>query len=341
MYRHRLDRPPVRNDGNRLSDRGPVDWTSETVNTPGTQVASGTAHPGIASNSANSKVQQDRSVQETNAQVNRNHHHEDDLKTVVSQGSTHAYPRVEKKGIKVQHSVPVATRSNKSFALKNLMEIARPTNRPRFQLTYDVEAIALADIKEVSLWMTHDGGQNWRKWGIDTDRQSPFPVEVNQPGIYGFRIVISSRDGINSRVPRGGEAADLWVRYDPNAPTIRITAVPYGRGEEAGKLVIQWQASDEQLTLRPISLAYSNAVQGPWTDIEKGLRNQGRYVWKVPPQVPELVYLRIQALDTAGNRATFTLDQPINLANLIPKGRIKGMVPLGPRQTTDQSPKRH
>ncbi len=217
------------------------------------------------------------------------------------------------------------------------MDLARPTNQSKFLLTYDVDAIAPQDIREVGLWMTHDGGQSWRKWAIDNDKQSPFTVTVPNPGIYGFRIVVSSRDGINSRIPKGGEAADMWVRYDNTKPQAKITSVPFGRGINAGKLVINWKVQDEQLTLRPISLAYSDRPEGPWTDIEVGLRNEGSYVWKVPQQAPERIYIRLKARDTAGNVAINDLPHPVNVANLIPRGRIKDIVPLNSAGSADQS----
>jgi len=223
---------------------------------------------------------------------------------------------------------PVNARKISERKLARLMEIARPTNTKKFLLTYDVDAISPDQIEEVGLWMTIDGGNSWRKWAIDTDQVSPFAVEVDAEGIFGFRIVVSSKDGINSRIPKPGDTADMWVRVDESLPMVQILSAPFGRGVHAGKLVINWRAQDAQLTLRPITLMYSDRPEGPWTTIESGLRNSGQYVWKVGQGVPENVFLRIEARDTAGNQNLYQLAQPIALGDLVPRGRIKGLQPL-------------
>ena len=300
----------------QVGSQNSVAWESQTQNSPHHRISSSTTGQDRTNSQAVTDSTPFRSV------GNRN--------LMVSEGSTH--PKLTRSEPNPKATVPTrSTSTTTSYRLSHLMEIARPTNQAKFLLTYDVDAIRAADIREVGLWMTHDGGRSWRKWAIDTDKQSPFAVKVPQEGIYGFRIVISSNDGINSRIPRGGEAADMWVRYDQKAPQLQITSVPYGRGPNAGKLVINWTAADEQLTLRPITLEYSHQAEGPWTKIETGLRNTGSYVWKVPQHVPESIHLRVRARDTAGNHATFQLKNPVNVANLVPRGRIKGMMPLPER----------
>jgi hypothetical protein len=293
---------------------------SEPANTPGDPnlvVSVGSTQP--TKNAANpSSVGQPTNALPL-AQMNSN----DDFNrrnTPASFASSRGYPTNQ----------PISTKPISASTLATLMEIARPTNTKKFLLTYDVSAVDPRNIDEVSLWMTADGGQSWRKWAVDADSQSPFPVEVPQEGIFGFRISIGTKDGLNSKIPRGGEAADMWVRVDQSKPTLQITSAPYGRGREAGRLVINWQANDEQLTLRPITLSYSNRPEGPWTTIETGLRNTGRYVWKVGQNVPRHVFLQIEAKDTAGNTTRFQTRQSINVANLVPRGRIKGLQPISP-----------
>ncbi len=257
---------------------------------------------------------------------------------VVAVGSTHSKTDSTSSQKIAASSASKTIRPASSKSLANLMELARPTNTQKFLLTYDVDAIAQQNIREVGLWMTTNGGQSWRKWAIDNDHQSPFSVEVPQEGIYGFRIVVSSTEGLNSRVPRAGDPADMWVRYDATRPTAKITSAPYGRGRDAGKLVINWKAADEQLRLRPVTLSYSSRPEGPWTTIATDLRNTGRYVWKVPQSVPDQVYLQLKVIDTAGNVALDQPGQPINVANLVPSGRINGLQPLRPSHSQPPKP---
>ena len=125
------------------------------------------------------------------------------------------------------------------------------TNATRFQLAYDVDAVGPSGVAEVQLWATSDGGQTWRLWGTDDDLQSPFEVVVDQPGIYGFHVVVVSRNGLAGRKPRGGDLADIWIGVDTTSPDARLTAAVYGDGANAGKLFIRWEATDLNLGDRP------------------------------------------------------------------------------------------
>ena len=216
---------------------------------------------------------------------------------------------------------------------------ARSTNRQsaaplqiigtkRFRLDYGIDAIDPSGVARVDLWITLDGS-NWSAWGSDPDNQSPFPVEVQNDGIYGFRIVVHSKDGLTGQGPSTGDDADMRVLVDTQSPLARITSVPYGRGDEAGRLVINYSVSDDQLTLRPVTLAYAQSPQGPWNLIGEGLRNESRYVWKPKFDVPDQIYLRIEALDKAGNVGIHALDQAIDVSGLVPRGTIRGVTPVG------------
>lgn len=199
----------------------------------------------------------------------------------------------------------------------------------RFNLNYDINAIDPSGVGQIDLWMTRDRGQTWKLWGQDPDSVSPFPVEVAEEGIYGFRIVVRSKDGLAGRGPMRGEEADMWVQVDVTAPLVKITSVPYGRGSEAGKLVINYAASDSNLVLRPNRLLWSTNPDGPWTTIEENLRNESRLVWKPSQNVPKQIFIRLESADRAGNVGIHNLEQPIDLSGLIPRGTIFGVVPVG------------
>ena len=201
----------------------------------------------------------------------------------------------------------------------------------RFRLNYGIDSIDPSGVARVDLWLTRDDGTNWQAWGSDPDSKSPFPVEVQEEGRYGFKIVVHSKDGLTGQGPSRGDDPDMWVLIDAQSPLARITSVPYGRNSEAGRLVINYSVSDKFLTLRPIVLAYSPNPQGPWNVIGEGLRNEGRYVWKPTPDVPDRIFLRIDALDKAGNVGVHVLSQAIDVSGLVPRGTIHGVVPVGQR----------
>ena len=199
----------------------------------------------------------------------------------------------------------------------------------RFRLSYGIDSIDPSGVAGVDLWMTRDEGRTWNSWGSDPDNSSPFPVEVQEEGHYGFRIVVHSKDGLTGQGPSSGDDADMWVLIDTQAPLTRITSVPYGRGEEAGRLVINYSVSDKHITLRPITLSFSANPDGPWTPIETGVRNESRFVWKVKTDVPDRIFLRIEAVDKAGNLGVHVLSQAIDVSGLVPRGTIHAVSPVG------------
>ena len=202
------------------------------------------------------------------------------------------------------------------------------TNRRRFQLEYEVDSVGPSGIAEVELWATTDGGRSWTRWGTDADQQSPFDVEVEQDGVYGFRVVIVGRSGLAGRSPRAGDLADLWVGVDVTPPTARLTAALYGAGPQAGQLDIRWEAKDASLTSQPITLLFSDNADGPWTTIASGLENTGQYFWSIDTRVPRKVHLRLEVRDEAGNVGEHQLADPISIEGLTPQGRIRDFVPV-------------
>ncbi len=203
----------------------------------------------------------------------------------------------------------------------------RLTNTKHFSLDYDVESVGPEGVAEVELWGTSDGGKSWLKWGSDPDRESPMDVEVASESTYGFRVVIIGKNGLEGNKPQGGDDADIWVSIDVTQPAARITAAEYGSGVNAGKLDIRWEASDANLSPRPVTLLYSDRPDGKYTVIVAGMENTGQYLWQFDPRSPRTIYLRLEVRDDAGNIAIDRLTDPIAIEGLIPKGRIRSLSP--------------
>lgn len=207
----------------------------------------------------------------------------------------------------------------------------------QFSLHYEVDAVGSKGIRAVELWSTTDGGRNWAMRGTDADNQSPFDIEVEGPGLYGFGVVVVGGNGLTSPVPQPGEAPQIWVRVDTDAPLVRLNSARYGEGDETGALVIEYTCSDDNLIPRPVSLSFSANPNGPWTTIATGLENTGRYVWPADPRLPRQIYLRIEAQDLAGNVGIEARDTPIAVQGLAPRARIKGLEDI-PEAATRRMP---
>ncbi len=202
-------------------------------------------------------------------------------------------------------------------------------NKQRFELVYEVDSLGSAGIAEVELWCTRDGGNTWSFFAADDDCRSPMLVNAEGEGLYGFRVVASTTSGLRSQEPAPGEPPDVWVEVDLTPPEARLTSAEQGAGDDADKLIITWQAHDERLAKRPISLRYRDRPDASWTTIASGLPNSGRYAWRLDHRLPEQVHLQLEVRDEAGNVATDEPLDAISLRQVRPQSHIRDVHPVG------------
>jgi hypothetical protein len=204
-------------------------------------------------------------------------------------------------------------------------ETPKLVNSRTFALEYALEQTNHEGVARVELWGSRDGGKSWRIFAADDDNRSPLVVTVDGEGLYGFRMVVESAAGRGGFPPQPGEKPELWVGIDMHRPDVTLTAAEAAAGEDAGKLILRWDAADDNLDRRPIGLYYSSRATGPWTAIATNLLNSGEYVWRMERHVPPRVYLRIEARDTAGNVAAYQTSEPLAVEFADSVARISGV----------------
>jgi hypothetical protein len=202
---------------------------------------------------------------------------------------------------------------------------------PRFALQYAVEDAGPDGPALVELWITRDGGQTWLRQAEDPDRASPYDVDLGTEGTFGLWLVVQSAANLGDPPPRPGDRPQMWVEVDSTAPVVRLDAPRVGTGTNLGKVLITWRASDPHLGPRPVLLSYraADSPNDPWHPITPGtLDNTGRYVWAVPQGIPPRIHLRIDVMDSVGNRAhAETQSKPVLVDRSRPRGKILGLDP--------------
>ena len=97
------------------------------------------------------------------------------------------------------------------WSLLPIGERPRMVNLRTFELDYEVDSIGSSGVAKVELWGTRDGGRHWANFGADNDNRSPLVVSVDGEGVYGFRVVIQSGNGLSGQTPRDGDLPEVWI----------------------------------------------------------------------------------------------------------------------------------
>ncbi len=218
-------------------------------------------------------------------------------------------------------------------------ERPRMVNSTKFELEYDVESIGPHGVKRVELWGTRDAGLTWKSYGVDSDCRSPLIVSVEGEGMYGFLIAVESGAGIGGEQPRAGEKPAIWIGVDKTKPEVELLGASEGEGAQAGTLLVDWKADDPFLAPDAVALLYSEHAGGPFIRIAAGLENSGHYAWEPDGALPELIYLRLEVRDEAGNVTTVDAPKAVSVQRTQPQGRVRHVRPIdGPSARRVQNP---
>lgn len=187
----------------------------------------------------------------------------------------------------------------------------RMVNSRRILLDYDLADVPASDKAMLELWYTQDG-RNWIKDQTSVKSGSPYVVEVNKEGTYGF-MMIARQAGEKSTPPTPGETPQVWVEVDWTRPHVqlidaRTTISPSGR-----TLGFTWMVNDNNLGRSPVTLSWAETPNGPWNAFAAGLENTGRYQWQVPNNVPKQIFVKMEAFDLVGNVGQAQTPMPIML----------------------------
>ncbi len=211
----------------------------------------------------------------------------------------------------------------------------RFVNTKKITLSCELKELGPSGVKHVELWWTHDPRVRWEK------RKEPFPVtagdeshqtfafEVVGDGVYGITLLAHSGVGFAERPPQLGDRPQLWIEVDTTRPDVKLGAVVVGQGADKGKLTVTWSAFDKNLVPQgPITLAYAEKADGPWTPFAEKLANSGRHVWTMPTAgVPYQFFVKVEAIDKAGNVGEAVTPMLIKVDLATPKVKILNVEP--------------
>jgi hypothetical protein len=206
-------------------------------------------------------------------------------------------------------------------------------------IDYEVTHHGPSGIGRVELWMTPDDGKTWEKYTQTENINPPLTVELREDGIYGFRLVLQSKAGLQKPPPVSGELPEMRLELDTTPPVAQLFQ-PELDAKQADALVLTWTATDRNLAANPITLQWTDQPGKEWQTIVTDWPNDGHYSWKLPKTIPYLVYLRLVVRDTAGNTSTAETPKPVCVDLVKPEGHLKGIVSAKPPPAAGAEPPR-
>jgi hypothetical protein len=166
---------------------------------------------------------------------------------------------------------------------------------------YNVEEVGPSGVKEVEVWMTEDK-ETWSKVMTEPNAKAPITYHVPHEGRFGFRLVAVSGVGKSIGRPTRGSPPSFWVEVDTTAPSVDLATPEVGGTFNSRQVTINWKATDKNLAPNPVKLLYAVDRNGPWNVIAENRPAQGLHIWQVNNDLPARVYIRVEAVDRAGNK---------------------------------------
>jgi hypothetical protein len=191
-----------------------------------------------------------------------------------------------------------------------------------FNVAYAVEDIGPSGVSSVELFVTEDDGQQWFRYGNDTDLQSPMQVDVQGEGTFGFAIRVRNGVGFIDPPPQPGDRPEIVVTVDRTAPVVEIK-MPQVHVSGTASVQLEWNVRDSQQTA--VRLEWASSATGPWVPVFDWQADRGHYEWPVSPNMPHSIHFRLLARDEAGNIGSAQTAQPVLIDLKRPKARMLGV----------------
>jgi hypothetical protein len=191
-------------------------------------------------------------------------------------------------------------------------------NSLRCKLDYALET---PSVVRVEAYVTRNNGRSWTRAG---EGRSPMALTLPEEGLYGISLVVST-SGQAAAPPAPGDAPDLWLEVDTTKPEVLVQSIQPGAGAESRVLTLVWSVNDRNLPGTPVEVLGAPSADGPWQSLARGLKGKDTTQVNVPAELGGRIYVRVQAVDKAGNVGRWETRDPIVLDSPKPKARVVGV----------------
>jgi len=222
----------------------------------------------------------------------------------------------------VAATLAAALASGLAAGAAGALESAGPrfSRTDRFEISYARDPAA--EVANVELYFTADGGQTWKRAGEDPALSGKIAFQAPGEGNYGFVTVAVSKAGRRTRLPDATTVPTDQVIVDLTPPEVTT------RGPAEGTLVqvapdveISWKAEDRHLGPDPVEIQMRTDARQEWGVLAAGRSAEGRQTIRLPQLKSGRVEFRVVARDRAGNVGAAAAGS-LEVDMLPPTGRI-------------------
>lgn len=218
-------------------------------------------------------------------------------------------------------------------------------NNPRCRINYDLRNVGPSGVRQVELYLTRDEGRTWSFYGTHEVRETcvetsdglrpivshTLSLDLLREGVYGLHLLPKSGVGLSKQPPQPGTRPQMVIEVDLTAPTVELLPLK-PHPDRHDSVVLSWKVTDRNLAERPVTLEWSATKLGRWQKIVCDIENSGSYMWKLSPNLPAQVYLRVTAKDRAGNIAVLDTPEAVCLDAAEPEAVITSVEAATPER---------
>lgn len=220
-------------------------------------------------------------------------------------------------------------------APRTIVANGAPSNRQLLNTTqatveYRIDQVGPSGVGKVEVYLTADQGATWQRAREDQDKRSPADIDLPGEGLFGIRLVLTNGNGFGGTAPQRGESPNFWIEVDTTAPFVQL--LPVEPNASSGTLDIRWKATDKNLGAEPVTLLYRSRTDSPWQVIAR-VKNDGQYRWAFPRDIGSQFFIKIEAVDQAGNVARAETPNAIVLDMTEPRAVVVGVTGATARPT--------
>jgi hypothetical protein len=177
-------------------------------------------------------------------------------------------------------------------------------NQRSFQIPLRIEEARRAEIKQLILWASLDGGKAWDQVATVSPDKEAFNYYAPADGLYLFKVQVEDQQGRKQPSDIFQAPVGQRIMVDTLRPQIQILAAE----RQGDEIVVRWEIREDNPDLQSLRLEYrtADAPAEMWTPVNLTPALTSQASFKASGSTA--ISVRLQFADLAGNSSTATAE---------------------------------